>query len=327
MRATSEKVKWARLSVVSNSTLMILKIAVGLLILSISVMSEALHSGIDLIAAIIAAFSVARASVPPDREHRFGHGKVENISGAVEAMLIIVAAILIIYESCMRLLQGTIILDANLGVGVMFVSVAVNYIVSRKLLSVARKHDSIALKADAYHLRTDVYTSLGVLVGLAIILVGNHFGIAGINYLDPLVAIGVALVIIKAGYDLTKEAMKGLMDMSLPGHEERIIRRSIERHNMQYVEFHALRSRKSGSERHIDLHLVVSKNTNLEKAHALCDHLEDELNTVLSKVHVLIHLEPCDSRCRRCRMWKKWCFGNEHERVRKTKVLERVPSG
>lgn len=324
---TSEKVKWARLSVLSNTALMLLKIGAGLLILSISVISEAVHSGIDLIAAIITTISVARASAPPDKEHRFGHGKVENISGVVEAILIIIAAVLIIYESCLRILQGVLILDVNLGVAVMFVSVVVNYGVSRKLFSIAKKHDSIALKVDAYHLKTDIYTSFGVLVGLAIILVGNRLGITGINYLDPIIAIFVAIVIIKAGYDLTKESMKGLMDMALPGHEERIIRGTIEKHSMHYTEFHAFRSRKSGSERHIDLHLVVSKHTNLEKAHALCDHLEREINTVLSRVHVLIHLEPCDSRCRMCRIWKKWCSGTGEEKRRKAKVLERVPSG
>ena len=167
------KASVARLSVISNTTLMLLKLAVGLAIGSVSVISEAIHSGMDLLAAIIALFAVKISGKPADQHHPFGHGKVENISGTVEALLIFLAAIWIIYEAIKKLLNPQPLEDVGWGVAVMFVSAMVNIFVSRTLFKVGKETDSVALQADAWHLHTDVYTSAGVMAGLGIIWLGS----------------------------------------------------------------------------------------------------------------------------------------------------------
>jgi len=307
-----EKILWARLSIVSNSVLMSLKIVVGIFTLSISIISEAVHSGIDLVASGIAAYSVQKAAKPADEDHKFGHGKFESISGLFESMLIFIVAIIIVYEAGTRIFEGPVLLLVDLGILVMIVSVVVNIFVSRKLYNVARKTDSIALEADAAHLSTDVWTSLGVLIGLIIIKAGQGLGIAGVEHLDPLIAIGVALMIIYVAVKLTKRSLKDLTDVRLPEKEEQIIKKIIEDHYAQYIEFHKMRSRKAGSERHIDLHLVVSKHAKVEDAHALCEHIENDLKEAFMGAHVLIHVEPCNGECELCKKLRAEC--EEHNK-------------
>src|SRR5450759_1191495 len=204
------KVSIARLSILTNTLLLILKMAVGLLSGSVSIISEAIHSSMDLIAAIIAFLSVRVSDNPPDSRHPYGHGKIENISGVIEALLIFVAAIWIIVEAVKKLFEEKIELDSiALGSIVMLISAIINTIVSRRLYKVARATKSIALEADALHLKTDVYTSLGVAIGLGLIIV------TGINWLDPVIAILVAMFIIRESYLLLKKAFTPLLDLSL----------------------------------------------------------------------------------------------------------------
>jgi len=302
-----EKILWARLSIVSNSFLTVLKLIVGILTFSISIISEAVHSGIDLVASCIAAYSVQKAAKPPDRSHKFGHGKFENISGVFESILIFVAAIIIIFEASLKILEGPALILLDLGIAVMIVSVIVNIFVSRKLYSVARKTDSIALEADAAHLKTDVWTSLGVVIGLGVIRLGRYFGVANIEYIDPFAAIGVAILIICVAISLTRRAFKGLTDVSLPEEEEKKIKEIIDDHYSQFLEYHKMRSRKAGSERHIDLHLVVSKHAKVEDAHDLCEHIENDIKEAFRGSHVLIHIEPCDGECEMCKKIKAEC--------------------
>jgi len=188
------RVNVARLSVASNTTLMVLKLAFGIFMGSISVISEGIHSGMDLIAAIIATMAVSHSLRPPDEDHKYGHGKYEPISGTIEAILIFIAAILIIFESMQKLLGHGQVTALEGGIVIMLVSVLLNIFVSRKLMKVAKETDSLALEADALHLSTDVLTSAGVLVGLVIIRLTGWF------ILDPIVAIMVAMLIIKAAY-------------------------------------------------------------------------------------------------------------------------------
>lgn len=280
------KAKAARLSVGSNSLLVALKIVAGLVSGSISVMSEAIHSGIDLLAAIIAFFSVRLASKPADSEHEYGHGKVENISGTVEAVLIIIAAIWIIVEAVAKLLGRQTVSMPTWGIVVMTISVVVNTLVSRHLFQVAKATDSVALEADALHLSTDVYTSLAVLAGLVIIYFTDW------HFIDPLAAIGVAVLIVKAAWDMTKEAFLPLVDTSLPAEEEQAIIGIIERYSANYIEFHRLRTRKAGSERHIDLHLVVPGESHIDRVHDLCELIERDIEERFPRSQVLIHVEP-----------------------------------
>ena len=251
-----EKEKVARLSVASNTLLVLLKLAVGIAIGSVAIIAEAIHSGIDLVAALIAFLAVRASAQPPDADHAFGHGSYEDLSGLIEGALILVAAALIIWEAVGKLLAGgepfePVQLAA--GVAVMAVSVAVNWYVSGRLMRVGKATESIALESDAWHLRTDVYTSLGVLAGLVALL------LTGIVALDALIAIAVAFVILKAGYDLMRRASGNLVDQRLPDGEEATIRGIIDSHGDNIAEFHGLRTRRSGPDRFVDLHLCVAQ--------------------------------------------------------------------
>jgi len=288
------RVRAARVSVASNTTLVVLKLAVGLMMGSVSVISEAIHSGLDLAAALIAYFSLKQAAKPADDHHQFGHGKIENISGLTEALLIFIAAVWIIYEAYEKLVYGVNVQSVALGMAVMGFSALVNYLVSRNLFQVAEKTDSIALKADALHLSTDVITSLGVLMGLGLMK------LTGIQLLDPLVAIAVALLIIKAAYELTMQAFWPLLDVRLPPEEEEAVVEIIRRHEGAFVEFHELRSRKAGAERHIDLHLVVLPDQHVSDVHEVCDRIERDIQGQFPSSHVLIHIEPSNDSGEEC---------------------------
>jgi len=289
----------ARLSVISNTTLVLMKFVVGFAIGSVSIISEAIHSSMDLIAAVIAFFSVRKSAEPPDTEHAFGHGKFEDISGLVEALLIFIAAILIIYEAAVKLLgHETQEVRPELlvaGIAVMGISALANWYVSRRLFAIAKESESIALESDAWHLRTDVYTSLGVFAGLILIkLTGNPI-------FDPFVALCVAVVIMKAAYDLTKRSVADLIDHSIPAADEKRIKEIIHQHADIYAGFHDLKTRRSGPEIFIEFHLVVPGDLSVNQSHDLTDHLESDLTTEYPRAIITIHVEPCtEGKCTRC---------------------------
>lgn len=284
----STKTSAAGLSILSNSLLVALKLAVGLAMGSVSVISEGVHSAVDLLAALIAFFSIRAAAKQADEEHEFGHGKIENISGSVEALLIFLAAALIIYEAIQKIISGKELLSIHLGISIMAVSAAVNFFVSRFLHRIANSTDSVALEADAWHLTTDVYTSLGVFAGLIVVRL-THLWV-----LDPIIAIGVALLIMRAAWHITRKSMEGLVDTRLPKAEEDVITVSIMEHLGELAGFHELRTRKAGSQRYIELHLVLPKSVMLDEAHRLCDHLEQDIKSKLPNGLVTIHCEPCE---------------------------------
>ncbi|MFZ5626504.1 MAG: cation diffusion facilitator family transporter [Bacillota bacterium] len=288
------KLQAARLSVLSNSLLVLAKLAVGLWMGSVAVISEAIHSGLDLAAAGIAYFSIKKANKPPDEQHPYGHGKLENVSGTIEAVLIFAAALYIIYEAVLRLFRGGEVEKLGLGALVMAFSAGVNWLISAHLFKIARETDSVALAADAWHLRTDVYTSAGVLLGLGLMAV------TGWAWLDAVVAIIVALLILKAAWDLTKEAFVDIIDTRLPEEEEHKIIEILEKHRDYYLEYHQLRSRKAGSERFVDLHLVVPQSWSISRVHEITDHLEQRIQEVLPNTHAVIHVEPCTHGSTRC---------------------------
>lgn len=292
------KEKTAHLSVISNTGLVLMKFAVGFALGSVSIISEAIHSSMDLIAAVIAFFSVRKSAEPPDAGHSFGHGKFEDVSGLIEAMLIFVAAILIIWEAATKLLGHTTEeLKPELllaGIAVMGISALVNWFISQRLMKVAKKTESIALESDAWHLRTDVFTSLGVFIGLILIR------LTGITLFDPIFAIGVAIIIMKAAYDLTVRSFADLIDHSIPAADEERIRKIICDHASEYAGFHDLRTRRSGPEIFIEFHLVVPGTTSVIQSHDLTDHLESDLKTEYSRANVTIHVEPCNEGCTRC---------------------------
>ncbi len=280
------KVKVAALSVFSNTVLIIMKVVAGVLSGSVSIISEAIHSGMDLLAAIIAFCSVRMSGKPADREHPYGHGKIENVSGVIEGLLIFVAAYLIIKEALEKIIHPGEIEQAWVAILVMLFSAVVNFFVSRKLYQVAKEEDSIALEADALHLKTDVYTSLGVGVGLLLLKLTN------IHLLDPIVAILVALLIIKESYVLCRNAFRPLLDFKLSDEEESLIKKVLEKYRAEIVEFHELKTRKSGNLKYIDFHLLVRDDLTVLAAHDLSEQIEQDLEQTLKNTCVTIHIEP-----------------------------------
>ena len=280
----NSKINTARLSVVSNSLLISLKLVVGILSGSVSIISEAIHSSMDLMAAIIAFFSVRVSDNPPDLRHPYGHGKFENISGVIEALLIVIAALWIIFEAVKKLTMGeSMIENIALGSGIMIISAAVNFIVSKRLYKVAKETGSVALEADALHLKTDVYTSLGVAAGLILIL------LTGIIWLDPVVAILVALFIVREAYTLLRKAYTPLLDEAWTEDDVRELKNLLDDLNVNY---HELRTRLSGNYRFLDFHIEISKDQSVEDAHNYCDIIESKLMEKYDNLNVTIHVEP-----------------------------------
>jgi cation diffusion facilitator family transporter len=292
------KERVAMLSVASNSTLVVFKIIVGALIGSVSIISEAIHSGMDLLAAIIAMFSVKKSHLPADDIHPFGHGKVESISGLIEAFLIFIAAFWIIFEALKKVASSHEMESPGWGVAVMFLSAVLNFFVSQRLFAVGKEADSIALAADAWHLRTDVYTSVGVMVSLGVIWLSHFFFVdPRIHWLDPVAAIFVAIIILKAAYHLTVQALGDLMDMKLPPDEEGWIRSVITGRKPEIHGYHQLRTRKAGNFRFIEFHIKVDPQMTVEASHGITRQLKYTMMNKFPNATVTIHIEPCDGNC------------------------------
>ncbi len=274
------------LSILSNTTLILLKIIIGVYTGSVSIISEAIHSSTDLIAAIIAFFAIRTAARPADANHPYGHGKAESLAAAVEALLIFLAAGLIIYEAARRLYYGEwAIENLDWGIGVMVFSSAANFIVSRHLFNVARRTESPALAADAWHLATDLYTALGVSLGLVVVR------LTGIHAFDPLVAIGVALFIVKAAWDITRGAIADLLDESLPAGDMAKIRAVLDAHRPEYANVRVLRARRAGGGRRIYIALEFPPTVSMLDAHAVTEQLEREIQKVFRDSSVIVEAE------------------------------------
>jgi len=275
-------------SVGMNVFLTLFKIAVSFITGSTAILSEALHSGSDLITSLIAMFSVRESEKPPDIEHPYGHGKFENIASLFEAFIIFATGVIIIYRSVKQLTIGVELVYLELGITTMLISAVINYFVSSYLIKKGREMESPVIEADGWHSRTDVFTAGGVMLSLIIVR------ITGIKILDPVIALGVALVILWVAIRIFLESFGILVDRSLPPEEEKVVRDIIEKHKDRYLEFHQMRSRKKGSEREVDLHLVFPDGTTLKEAHDLTNHLEDEVRREFPGIKILIHMEPCE---------------------------------
>ena len=285
------KTRAAAISIASNATLIVLKLVAGAITGSIAVITEAIHSGIDLMASMVAYFSVRKADEPPDESHPYGHEKVENVAAGIEGMLILVGAGIIIYESVRRLIEHSGIEHIGVGIAVIGFSAVANFAVSGYLYRQARLTDSPALAADAAHLRTDAFTSTGVLVALVLV------EITGIEELDAITALIVALAIVYSGVQILSRSSRVLVDEALPEEELAIVRSAIEEFGSdEVIGFHKLRARGAGSRRYIDLHVQFRKGTTLERAHELAHELQRAIRGRLRGADVLIHLEPETSR-------------------------------
>lgn len=281
------KTRAAALSIASNSLLILLKLVAGAITGSVAIITEAMHSSVDLIASVVAYVSVRTADKPADADHPYGHEKVENLAAAIEAMLILVGAGVIVYASVRRLATGGEVGSLGLGIGVIAFSVLANVVVSTVLARRARETDSPALEGDAAHLRTDAATSAAVLVGLVAVQ------ITGAQWLDPVIALAVAAAIVYAGIKLLLRASRVLVDEALPPEELDAVRLEVEGFGSRGVcGYHMLRARRAGSRRYVDLHVQFVAGTSLEDAHETAHRLQDAIRARLRGADVLIHLEP-----------------------------------
>ncbi len=277
----------AMLSVVSNSLLIVLKLVAGLITGSIAILTEAIHSAIDLLASIVALIAVRKADEPADADHPYGHEKAENVAAGAEAMLILFGAAIVVIEAVRRLLHGSEVDRLGIGIAVIAISIVANLLVSAYLHRRARALDSPALEGDAAHLHTDALTSIAVLVGLLLV------EITGVTAFDSIAAIVVAGAIVATGVRLALRSGRVLMDEAPPEDElDRIERAIAAARPPQMAGYHKLRARRAGSRRHIDLHVQFRAGTSLEQAHRLAHELRDAITEELPDADVLIHVEP-----------------------------------
>ncbi len=276
----------AILSVFSNSALIILKIVCGIIGGSVSVISEALHSLCDLFASFIAYFSIQKSSKPADSNHQFGHGKFEDLAGFIEAIFIIATAIFIFCTAFYKIIHRNFEnVETTLGIVVMVVSVVVNFFVSNYLFKVAKNTDSAALLGDAQHLRADIYSSAAVLLGLVVIHY-THFYL-----IDPIFAIIVGCLILKTGITLAKQSSKNLVDEALPdSYSDKI--KEIVKHNFPDMEIKSIKTTKTGTNKNIQLEILMNPDSTLKEAHEVCNKLENEFSSLFCDAKIIIHPEP-----------------------------------
>jgi cation diffusion facilitator family transporter len=278
----------AGLSIVSNSVLIALKVAAGAITGSIAIITEAVHSSIDLVASVIAFISVRKAAEPADADHPYGHERVENLAAVIEGMLIVIGAGIIIFEATRRLVDPPGEIDVIwVAIAVSAFSTLANVGVSTFLFRRARELQSPALEGDAAHLRTDAMTSAGLLVGLGFVEV------TGVIAFDAITALVIAVVIVAAGIRILSRSSRVLVDEAPPPEElDRIEEAIASARTPEVVGYHKLRARHSGSHHHIDLHVQFESGTTLERAHAIAHELRHAIEDALPDSDVLIHVEP-----------------------------------
>ena len=280
----------AMLSVAFNSSLIALKIAAGAITGSIAILTEAADSSIGLMASVIALVSVRKAEEPPDREHPYGHEKVENLAAAIEGMLILIGAAIIVYVATRRLVVGAEVEHLGVGIVVIGVSTIANLAVSTYLERRAREHRSVALAGDAAHLRADALTSIGVLAGLVLV------AITGVEAFDSIAALAVVAVIVVSGIRILTGSSRVLVDEAPPPEElDRIEAAIAAARPPEMVGYHKLRARRAGARSYIDLHAQFRSGTTLELAHSLAHRLRDAIEAEIPDSEVLIHVEPEDA--------------------------------
>ena len=290
----STKLGAARLLMAVVIGLIVLKVIVGWVSGSISVLAQAADSFLDLFAAIVTFSAIRIVAKPADAEHPYGHGKAEDVAGTIQGVLILVAGGLIIYSAVHRIIEDTPVQLVEAGITVMIVSIVASIFLSRHLLSVSRATGSVALEANARNIAADVYSASAVLVGLAIVR------FTGLSIIDSVMAIGVAGYIIKLAVDTTRKGLSGLLDERLPPSQQAAIEGILRRHRSEVSGFHTLRTRRAGSQSYVDLHLVMAADISLERAHQVCQQVEAEIGEALQDASVTIHAEPCSKECERC---------------------------
>lgn len=283
------KTRAAAVSIASNSCLIVLKVGAGLVTGSVGILSDAVHSLMDLIASLIAWASVRKADEPADASHRYGHEKLEDLAAGAQALLLLVGAVFIAVEAIRRLINGGEVGSIGIGIAVTGAAAAVNLVVSTYLERTGRATGSIALAANAADLRTDAVVSLGVLVSLVVVK------LTGANWLDPVVGLLVAAAITRTGVRILVDASRRLADEALPADELAALQQVVASFvGDEVVGYHDLRARHVGSNHQVDLHLQFASRTSLERAHYVSHQLQDAIVERLPGTTVLVHLEPED---------------------------------
>jgi len=285
----------ARLPVATNIVLLVLKLGAAMVTGSIAIMAEALHSLIDLMVALVTFYSVRASRKPADDQHPFGHGEIESVAGTAQAIAIAGTAGFLIYRAVTAIIDGASLQFTEMGISVVALSAVANALVSMTVRRAARATNSVPLAANARHLQRDLRTSVVVVVGLIAIRIW------GLGILDPLLAIGVSLYMCWTAWAISRRSVGGLVDESLPVGEQQAIETCIMQHTGDLVSYHDLRTRRSGRQRYVDLHLVMQRDVSVEKAHHMCDHLESDIAALLPRTSVVIHCEPCHTEeCTTC---------------------------
>ncbi|MDP2950622.1 MAG: cation diffusion facilitator family transporter [Chloroflexota bacterium] len=285
-------VRAATISLVVTLGLLLLKLTLGLLSGSIAVLSDALDSGEDLLAAAAALFSVRVAARPADWEHPYGHGKAEGVSATVSAGVVGLGGGLIVYQAVKRIISGGEAIDVDIGLAAMVTSAVLNTLVSANMRIAARRTGSLALSAEARHLQTNVVQALAVIAGLLLVRFTER------EIFDPLTALALAAYMWWMAFGLVRSALGEIMDVRLPAEDERQIQESIHSHHPEVRGYHHLRTRRSGHQRYVELHLLVDPSRTIQEVHNMCDHIEAEIEKRLPGAIVTIHTEPDDGRYR-----------------------------
>lgn len=281
--------RFAWLSVAAAVLTIGLKAAAYILTGSVGLLSDALESGVNLVAAVLALVVLNIAAQPPDEEHTFGHTKAEYFSSGVEGSLILVAGITIATAAIERLVHPRPLEQTTVGLILSLVASLINFAVARILLRAGQQYRSITLTANSRHLMTDVWTSVGVLAGvLAVTWTGWY-------WLDPVLALAVAVQIAFSAFKMVRQSVAGLMDASLPESELAVILQILHRfQQMHGIQYHALRTRESGVQRFVSLHIQTPGDWSVQRGHSLLEEIEQAIRRQLSPVSILIHLEPIE---------------------------------
>ncbi len=284
----SSLTRYAWLSIAAAVVTIGLKSLAYLLTGSVGLLSDAVESLVNLVAAIMALSMLIIAARPADEEHPFGHSKAEYFASGAEGVLIFVAAVSIAVAAVQRILVPQAIEQALAGLVVSGFASAVNLVVARVLLNVGKKENSITLEADAHHLMTDVWTSVAVIVGVGAVVLTDW------EWLDPIIALLVAANIVRTGVQLVRRSIAGLMDTALPAEEHQQVLKALDKYKEQGVQFHALRTRQAAGRRFVSVHVLVPGRWSTHKGHHLVEDVEKDIRNVLPGVTVFTHLEPVD---------------------------------
>lgn len=280
--------RFAVLSVAAAVVTICLKTLAYVVTGSIGLLSDALESLANLVAALVALWALWVAARPADEEHTYGHTKAEYFSSGFEGLLIVAAAVGIVVAAVDRFIEPQPIQEPALGLAVNGLAAAVNFGVARVLRRVGKRHESITLEADAQHLMADVWTSLGVIAGVGVAAA------TGWHRLDPIVAIAVALNVLRSGIRLLARSMHGLLDTSLPGETLEKIKRILDGHSGTGVRYHALRTRQAGARRFISFHILVPGSWTVQRGHDLLEKIEERIREAVPNSVVDTHLEPIE---------------------------------